>query len=129
MAHGPAALPVTGIDDFVIAAIQQYRAKLLDLSSRNPLVNFRHSDRSRSHIRVSDEIPEKLFERLESSRQLWFDPLPDPLLIPADEELPLFQEARRKARKRLRNWVRLHRNENDKKWRESCAIESEPNSD
>jgi very-short-patch-repair endonuclease len=99
MAQGPAALPATGIDDFVKAAIQQYRAKLLDLSSRNPLVNFRHSDRSRSHIRVSDEIPEKLFERLESSRQLWLDPLPDPLLIPADEELPLFQEARRRAAK------------------------------
>ena len=97
MAQGRAALQANGIDDFVKAAIQQYRAKLLDLSSRNPLVNFRHSDRSRSHIRVVDEIPEKLFERLESSRQLWFDPLPDPLLIPADEELPLFQEARRKA--------------------------------
>lgn len=97
MAQGPATLQATGIDDFVKAAIQQYRAKLLDLSTRNPLINFRHSDRSRSHIRVIEEIPEKLFERLESSRQLWFDPLPDPLLIPADEELPFFQEARRKA--------------------------------
>jgi hypothetical protein len=85
--------------------------------------------------RVNDEIPEKLFERLESSRQLWFDPLPDPLLIPADEELPFFkkpgakqQEPTPNTRKSLRNWVRLHRNANDKKLKESCAIESEPNS-
>ncbi len=90
---------VTGIDDFVKAAMEQYRAKLLDLSSRNPLVNFRHSERSRSHIRVVDEIPEKLFEKLESSRQLWFDPLPDPVLIPPDEERPLFTQALRNAKR------------------------------
>ena len=99
MAEGPAVVPAAGIDDFVKTAIQQYRAKLLDLSSRNPLVNFRHSEKSRSHIRVVDEIPEKLFEKLDAGRQLWFEPLPDPVLIPADEDLPLFQDAFRKAKK------------------------------
>ena len=88
----------TGIDDFIKAAMEQYRAKLLDLSSRNPLVNFRHSERSRSHIRVVDEIPEKLFEKLETSRQLWFAPLPEPVLIPPDEERPLFTQAFRNAK-------------------------------
>lgn len=97
MEQSTPVVPTTGIDEFVKTTIQQYRAKLLDLSSRNPLVNFRHSERSRSHIRVIDEIPEKLFERLETSRQMWFDPLPDPVLIPPDEETALFQGALRQA--------------------------------
>ncbi len=99
MAQGPAGVPPIGIDDFVKNAIEQYRAKLLDLSSRNPLVNFHHSEKSRSHVRVADEIPEKLFERLESSRKLWFDPVPEPVSSPADEELPLFLETLRKVKK------------------------------
>jgi very-short-patch-repair endonuclease len=99
MAQGPVAVPTAGIDGFVKTAIQQYRAKLLDLSSRNPLVNFRHSEKSRSHIRIIDEIPEKLFEKLDAGRQLWFEPLPDPVLIPPDEDLPLFHEALRKAKR------------------------------
>ena len=51
-------------DAFVRQVIQQYRAKLLDLTSRNPLISFRHSERSRSHIRLIDEIPEKLFNKV-----------------------------------------------------------------
>jgi very-short-patch-repair endonuclease len=99
MAQGPASVPPANVDDFVQNAIAQYRAKLLDLSSRNPLLNFRHSEKSRSHIRVVDEIPEKLFERLDAGRQMWFDPVPEPVLIPSDENLPLFQEALRKAKR------------------------------
>lgn len=66
----PRAVPTAGIDSFIKAAIQQYRAKLLDLSSRNPLVNFRHYEKSRSHIRIVDEISEKLFDKLNASRQM-----------------------------------------------------------
>jgi very-short-patch-repair endonuclease len=99
MAQGPASTTPSNVDDFVQNAIAQYRAKLLDLSSRNPLLNFRHSEKSRSHIRVVDEIPEKLFERLDAGRQMWFDPVPEPVLIPSDENLPLFQEALRKAKR------------------------------
>jgi very-short-patch-repair endonuclease len=86
------------IDDFVSSTIQQYRQKLLDLSSRNPLVSFRHSERSRSHIRVIDEIPETLFSRLSMSKQMTFDPLPYPELIPPDERVPLFDRAIQNAR-------------------------------
>jgi very-short-patch-repair endonuclease len=99
MAKGPAAAASAGIDGFINKTIEQYRAKLLDLSSRNPLISFRHSEKSRSHIRVIDEIPEKLFEKLDSSRQLWFDPVPDPVLVPPDEETPVFEQALRKAKK------------------------------
>lgn len=90
-----AAVPgqTPAIDEFIKNSIQQFREKLLDLSSRNPLLNFRHSERSRSHIRIIDEIPEILFERLSASQPMTFVPLPYPELIPPDECLPLFERA------------------------------------
>jgi hypothetical protein len=42
-------------DTFVREIIQRYRTKLLDLTSRNPLISFKHSERSRSQIRVVGE--------------------------------------------------------------------------
>jgi len=88
----------SSIDTFVRQVIQQYRTKLLDLTSRNPLISFRHSERSRSHIRMVDEVPEKLFEKLISGKQLFFDPLPDPELTPADETTTNFQRLLRRAK-------------------------------
>jgi very-short-patch-repair endonuclease/nuclear transport factor 2 (NTF2) superfamily protein len=85
------------VDDFVLRTIQNYRSKLLDLSSRNPLINFRHSERSRSHIRIVDEIPEKLYAKLAAGRQLSFTPLSDPELTPRDESLPFFVSALHRA--------------------------------
>ena len=43
---------------------EQCRKKLLELTSRNPLISFRHSERSRSHLRVIEDVPERLFSRL-----------------------------------------------------------------
>jgi superfamily I DNA and/or RNA helicase/very-short-patch-repair endonuclease len=87
------------VDEFVKKTIQQFREKLLDLSSRNPLLNFRHSERSRSHIRIVDEVPETLFQRLSASRQMTFVPLPHPELVPPDERLPLFERAFQHSRR------------------------------
>jgi hypothetical protein len=61
----------SNIDAFVRQVIQQYRTKLLDLTSRNPLISFRHSDRSRSHVRIIDEAPERLFEKIALGKQLF----------------------------------------------------------
>lgn len=77
-------------DSFVRQVVQQYRTKLLDLTNRNPLVNFRHSERSRSHIRVVDELPERLFGKLSNGKQLSFESLPDPDAIPRDETTSMF---------------------------------------
>lgn len=96
MPEGPPHQPE--IDSFVRGVVQQYRAKLLDLSSRNPLINFRHSERSRSHIRIIDEIPELVFEKLILGKQLTFKPLPDPELEPPDESVASLQAAFRRAR-------------------------------
>ncbi len=46
--------------------------RLLDLTNRNRLLNFVHAERSRSHVRVIDELPEFLYERLCSGHELEF---------------------------------------------------------
>src|SRR5947208_12030442 len=56
----------------VVAKVERMREALLDLSNRNQLLNFKHSERSRMHIRVIDELPEFLFERLVGGRELRF---------------------------------------------------------
>ncbi len=87
------------LDDFIRETVQRYRTKILDLSSRNPLIQFRHSERSRSHIRIVNEIPEILFDKLEAGRQLTFAPVPDPVLFPSDEDRPEFQAALQQAKR------------------------------
>ena len=44
--------------------VQERRRRLLDLTNRNSLLNYRHRDNGRDHIRVIDEIPDLLLERL-----------------------------------------------------------------
>lgn len=86
------------VDIYVRNVIQQYRTKLLDLTRKNPLISFRHSEKSKSHIRVVDEIPEALFGKLATGKQLTFIPLPDPELIPSDETAPEFLRLLREAK-------------------------------
>ena len=77
----------------------------MDLSSRNPLVNFRHSDRSRSQIRLVNEVPEILFSKLEAGRELTFEALTDPVFIPDDESASFFEAALRKAKRTDEEYV------------------------
>ena len=46
------------------ARIEKLRPKLLDLTRKNPLLSTKFSDRSHSHIRVVDELPQVLFEKM-----------------------------------------------------------------
>jgi very-short-patch-repair endonuclease len=87
-----------GTDAFILGVVEGYRKKLLDLTSRNPLISFKHSERSRSHLRVIHEIPEVLFNKLAGGDELTFSPLPDPDLIPQDENSPIFNIVLRKAK-------------------------------
>lgn len=80
-------------DGLVRAGIERLRAKLLDLSMANRLLNFRHSEKSRTHIRIIDEIPEALFAKLEDAKNLQFAWIDDPDFEPADERTPEFREA------------------------------------
>jgi hypothetical protein len=58
--------------------VERFRERLLDFSKRNRLLNFRHVEKSRSHIRVIDEVPEFLYDRLISGGFFTFKPVPRP---------------------------------------------------
>ncbi|HEX4050324.1 MAG TPA: DUF4011 domain-containing protein [Steroidobacteraceae bacterium] len=70
------------IEQMVRDGIARLRIKLLDLTNRNRLVNFKFSETSRKFVRVVDEVPGILFERLtdDSARspKLYFRSLPAP---------------------------------------------------
>ncbi|TGS09815.1 DUF4011 domain-containing protein [Mesorhizobium sp. M2E.F.Ca.ET.209.01.1.1] len=56
--------------------LERLRAKLLDLSTMNRMLSFRHP--RASCLRVVDELPEVLFQGLLQGDQLVFDPVEEP---------------------------------------------------
>jgi very-short-patch-repair endonuclease len=77
----------------VRATIEKLRAKLLDLTMANRLLNFKPSDKSKSHIRVIDETPEALFTRLESRKEMEFAWIDESDLESPEEMTPEFTNA------------------------------------
>jgi very-short-patch-repair endonuclease len=86
------------LKSLVRATIDKLRAKLLDLTMANRLLNFKPSEKSKSHVRVIEEIPEALFEELESGRELEFAWIEEPDLEPPDEHTQEFLEAVKDAK-------------------------------
>jgi hypothetical protein len=78
-------------------AVASLRKKLIDLSKKNPLINFRHSSRGASHLRIVDERPDLIYKHLLEST-FGFEPLPDEEVTPADEQTPAFRIAYERAR-------------------------------
>jgi hypothetical protein len=82
-------------DDFstlVRATIEKLRTKLLDLTLSNRLLNFKPSEKSKTHIRIINEIPEILFAKLEAGKELEFTWIEEPDVEPADERTRAFIE-------------------------------------
>jgi very-short-patch-repair endonuclease len=78
--------------DLLGRKIEDLRARLLNLTLTNKLLNFSHSDRSRGFVRVVDALPSVLFEKL-SERAITFRPLPSLEEEPADEATDEFRMA------------------------------------
>jgi len=78
-------------------ATAKLRAKLIDLSRKSPLIAFKHTSRSASQLRIVDERPDLLFERLKQG-SMGFEPLPGEERTPADERTPEFGIAYERAR-------------------------------
>lgn len=72
-----------GIGEIVRSRIQHLRARLLDSSRRNPLIQVPFRQNSSSLIRFVDELPDVLAERLHNQRPMRLVALP-----PIDEPLP-----------------------------------------
>jgi len=87
-----------GLGGLVRAGLEKLRSKLLDLSMSNRLLNFKHSDKSKTHIRIIDEIPEVLFDKLEQHKNLQFVWIEEPEFELADEQTTEFKEAFAKAK-------------------------------
>ena len=65
-----------GNQEVLAEALGALRERLLDLTGRNKLLNFRHA--SLSCLRIVDEIPDRLFENLIGGSKFTFDPVPLP---------------------------------------------------
>lgn len=95
------SLPSNPQEEEASRQLNVLREKLLDLSKRNRLLNYRHSPRSRDHIRIIDEVLPTIFKELRSQKFFRFEPLPDPnsdLLDPSDEMTDEFQAHLRNER-------------------------------
>lgn len=58
------------------AALESLRKRLLDLTSRNPLINFRHT--KGGSLRIIDELPDQLAETLLAETEMRFLPVSEP---------------------------------------------------
>ena len=76
--------------------VADLRERLLDLTTRNRLLNYKHSDRSRTHVRVIDELPDVLYQKLQDGRSMALKSLPQPDEDPPkDERAEAFQREKR----------------------------------
>lgn len=64
-----------------LRALENLRIRLLDLTARNRLINYKHS--KRGSLRVIDELPNQLVETLLADTEMHFEAIPDP----TDEQL------------------------------------------
>jgi hypothetical protein len=85
-------------DDFTKKVIEKFRVQLLDLSKRNNLISFKHTNKSTKQIRVIDEVITNLFDKLVSEEELEFKPIPLPDNIPEDEKNEKFEKKLKELR-------------------------------
>lgn len=63
-------------DKFSFDSLESVRKKLLDLSGRNALLNYKHP--KASCVRIIDELPDQVYHVLESGKSFTFIPVPEP---------------------------------------------------
>ena len=95
---GDAGAAPAGLTGLVRATIEKLRSKLLDLTLSNRLLNFKPSEKSKTHILIVNEIPEMLFAKLEAGRELEFAWIEEPDVEPADEQTWEFMEGFKAAK-------------------------------
>ncbi|MEZ8990202.1 DUF4011 domain-containing anti-phage protein Hhe [Vibrio breoganii] len=97
-------------ENFAFDSLQSIRNRLLDLTGRNRLLNFKHG-RS-GFIRVIDEVPNQLAENILENNKLTFLPIDEPLreeliehgYIEIDED---GQEVKVKADPSAKDWAKV----------------------
>lgn len=79
------------MDHLVAQNLEKLRLRLLDLGGRNPFLNFKFSERSRTQARFVDEFPDQVFEKLQSGTALTITSLPEPPEHLGDEDEDAFR--------------------------------------
>ena len=74
------------------AQLVEFRKQLLALTLRNQLLDCQHGPRVVAQVRVVDELPNAVFQRLEGGDEYTFLPLPEPRDMPDDEDSDEFRE-------------------------------------
>lgn len=67
-------------------SLKELSKKLLDLSRKNRLINFRHTENSKRFVRFIDEIPDFTLQKLNDGTTFEIIPLPEPDFDPEDEK-------------------------------------------
>jgi hypothetical protein len=86
---------------FAATNIKKLRDKILigSTTNRNRLINYKHNDKRRDQVRIVDELPNQVFERLSNGDEFIFRSLPEPDYEPKDEKTKEFIMALEKAKK------------------------------
>ena len=79
--------------------------KLIDLSMRNSMLNYKHSESSSRHVRIIDEQIAFLVDALSSGRSLDIIPLPPVEEVPRDEDTDVFRAALKAAKEIDPEWL------------------------
>jgi hypothetical protein len=77
--------------ELVSQTIKKFQDKLLDLSARNKLLNFKFSEKARTQIRIVNDSPDRIYKRLNEGKKLGLQTLPEPDSTPPDENSEQFQ--------------------------------------
>ncbi|WP_304525724.1 DUF4011 domain-containing protein [Halomonas sp. I5-271120] len=86
---------MTSRDDTIertMTRMEELRPKILDTTLRNSLLNTQFREKTQSHIRVVDELPAVLHEKLSSGAKMLLDPLPALEEEPLDEQTDDFRQ-------------------------------------
>jgi hypothetical protein len=105
-ASGEGPVPVdSGIAEMVKQGIERARAKLIDLTLRNGMLNYRHSESSSRHVRIVNESARVLVQSLASEESIDVIPLPPVETIPRDEDTEEFRTALKEAKVIDPDWL------------------------
>jgi very-short-patch-repair endonuclease len=77
--------------ELVHQTIKKFQDKLLDLSAKNKLLNFKFKP-SEKQIRVINDSPDRIYKRLNEGKKLSLQTLPEPDSTPPDENSEQFQQ-------------------------------------
>lgn len=78
---------------YINTQLENFREQLLGMTLRNNLLNCPHGSGTTAQIRIIDELPDAVFQRMEAGDGYTFLPLPEPRDAPDDEDSDEFHNA------------------------------------